>query len=107
MPDATQVLLVTAIRDHADAYERALEDQGVHVHVARTGEDALAAAFGQRLDGIMIDQRLPDATGWELQRRLHQVPELRSTPILILTRAMRAEDLIDAIGEVIGEGARG
>jgi CheY-like chemotaxis protein len=107
MPDATQVLLVTAIRDDADAYERALEDQGVHVHVARTGEDALAVAFGQPLDGIVIDPRLPDASGWELRGRLHQVPALCSTPILILTRAMKAEDLVDAIGEAIGEGARG
>jgi DNA-binding response OmpR family regulator len=45
MPHATHILLATAIRDHADAYENALEKQGVHVHVARSGQDALTAAL--------------------------------------------------------------
>jgi CheY-like chemotaxis protein/Zn ribbon nucleic-acid-binding protein len=125
MTQATRVLLVTAIRDHADAYERALLSHGVHVHVARTGEDAITAAIGQRVDCVVIDLRLPDMTGWELCGQMQRMRELRSTPVIILTpdisighcdegarvgchawlaRPTVAEDLVEAIGEVIGQG---
>ncbi len=124
MSRATHILLATAIRDHADAYERALERHGVHVHVARTGEDALVAALGHPPDCIVIDLRLPDISGWDLCGRLKRLPELRATPVIVLTpditvghssegartgchawlaRPTVAEDLVVAIGEVIDQ----
>jgi CheY-like chemotaxis protein/Zn ribbon nucleic-acid-binding protein len=125
MSHATQILLATAIRDHADAYERVLEKNGFHVHVARTGADATRAALGQRFDCVVIDLRLPDISGWELCGQMKRLPELRATPIIILTpdismghcdegarvgchawlaRPTVAEDLVDVIAEVIAQG---
>jgi CheY-like chemotaxis protein len=124
MTFATHILLATAIRDHADAYEKALERHGVHVHVARTGGDALLAAFGHPPDCIVIDLRLPDMSGWELCAQLKRLPALRATPVIVLTpditaahceegdragchawlaRPTVAEDLVVAIGEVIDQ----
>jgi len=125
MTHVTQILLATAIRDHADAYERALADNGFHAHVARTGEDALAAALGQPFDCIVIDLRLPDMQGWELCGEMKGRLQLRSTPIIILTpdisishcdegarvgchawlaRPTVAEDLVEVIAEVLAQG---
>ena len=124
MTRTTHVLLATAIRDHADAYEKALEKHGVHVHVARTGEDARVAAVGHPPDCIVIDLRLPDISGWVLCGQLTKLPELRATPVIVLTpdisfghcdegaragchawlaRPTVAEDLVVAIGEVIDQ----
>ena len=121
---ATHVLLATAIRDHADAYENALEKHGVHVHVARSGGDALAAAVGHPPDCVVIDLRLPDMSGWALCGQLKKLPTLRATPVIVLTpdvntahydegaragchawlaRPTVAEDLVAAIGEVIDQ----
>ena len=125
MTQATQILLATAIRDHADAYERSLEDNGFHVHIARTGEDAMAASAGQRFDCVVIDLRLPDIAGWELCGQMKSLPQQRSTPIIILTpdisishcdegarvgchawlaRPTVAEDLVEVIAEVLAQG---
>jgi DNA-binding response OmpR family regulator len=104
MSHATQILLATAIRDHADAYERVLEDNGFHVHVARTGEDAMTAALGQRFDCIVIDLRLPDTPGWALCGEMNRQPNLRSTPIVALeARPTMADDLVEMIGDAIAE----
>jgi CheY-like chemotaxis protein len=125
MKYATHILLVTAIRDHANAYQSALERHGVHVHLARTGEDALIAAEGCVPDCIVIDLRLPDVSGWELCSQLKQSPGLRVTPVIVLTpdisishcdegaragchawlsRPTAADDLVQAIGDVIDQG---
>jgi len=125
MTHATQVLLATAIRDHADAYETTLEDNGFHVHVARTGEDAMTAALGQPFDCIVIDLRLPDITGWELCGQMKRTQQLRAIPVIILTpdisishcdegarvgchawlaRPTVAEDLVEVIAEVLAQG---
>ena len=124
MTYATQILLATAIRDHADAYERALEESGFRVHVARSGEDAMDAALAQRFDCVVIDLRLPDVAGWELCGQMKRTRELRDVPIIILTpdisishcdegarvgchawlaRPTVAEDLVEVIGEVLGQ----
>jgi DNA-binding response OmpR family regulator len=125
MSHATHVLLATAIRDHADTYEQVLEENGFHVHVARTGEDAMRAAVGQRIDCIVIDLRLPDISGWALCGEMKKTPQLRATPIIVLTpdisvdhcdegarvgchawlaRPTVAEDLVEIIAEVIATG---
>ena len=124
MSHATQILLATAIRDHADAYETALEDNGFRAHVARTGEDAISAALAQAFDCIVIDLRLPDMPGWALCGELRRLPELQRTPIIVLTpdistghcdegarvgchawlaRPTVAEDLVEAIAEVLAQ----
>src|SRR5215831_908745 len=104
MPHVTQILLATGIRDHADAYETALGDNGFHVHIARTGEDAMAAALGQRFDCIAIDLRLPDMPPSELCAWMKRDAQLRGTPLIVLTQSTVADDLVDAIAAAIAEG---
>jgi DNA-binding response OmpR family regulator len=124
MSHATQVLVATAIRDHADAYERALKANGARVCLAYTGDEAIRVALAQPVDCIVIDLRLPDITGWELCGQMKRTPELRAVPIIILTpdisighcdegarvgchawlaRPTVAEDLVEVIGEVLSQ----
>jgi len=104
MTHVTQILLATAMRDHADAYERALDDNGFHVHIARTGEDAMEAARGQRFDCIVIDLRLPDMPTRGLRGEMRRQPQLRATPIVEL--AAFAENLVEIVGDAIAGGSR-
>jgi CheY-like chemotaxis protein len=124
MTHATHILLATSVRDHADAYESALEEHGVHVHVARSGRDAVVAALGHPPDCIVIDFRLPDMSGWDLCDELKRLRELRATPVIVLTPDVHIgrrdegtkagchawlahprvpEDLVVVIGEVIDQ----
>ncbi len=62
---------------------RALDEQGLALHVATTGPDAIESAMGSRPDLIVLDLGLPGCDGLEVIR------ELRSRgfdrPILVLT----------------------
>jgi CheY-like chemotaxis protein len=83
MPDL--VLLVNDIPDHARAYGEALRRQGYHVHVARSGREALAAVTSSQPACAIIDLRLPDMTGWELCRALRKREECDAIRIVVLT----------------------
>ncbi len=68
MPSAELILLVNDIPDHLATYETALERHGFRVEIARTGEEALAAARQHLPECAVIDLRLPDMSGWDLCR---------------------------------------
>ena len=85
----TLILLVDDITDHADHYEATLSQHGFRVQRARTGQDALRFARASLPECVVIDLRLPDMTGWELCRQLHEHSEHRPR-IIVLTPEVSA-----------------
>ena len=79
------VLLVNDIPDHAVTYGRALSQNGYHVHLARTGKDALDLIRHTTPECAVIDLRLPDMSGWDLCRELKKRESGRGLPIVVLT----------------------
>jgi two-component system KDP operon response regulator KdpE len=65
---------------------------------AFSGESGLAAAALHRPQLILLDIRMPDLDGFEVNRRLQDTPELSSIPIVFLSahaqEAARREALI-------------
>src|SRR6059036_2227220 len=74
-----------------------LKNAGYEVHVAETGEDALAKAEAQQPSLIVLDLMLPDIDGIEVCRRLRRRSDV---PILMLTA--RDEDVDKIIGLEVG-----
>jgi CheY-like chemotaxis protein len=64
------------------AKSRMLKVAGYTVIEARNGEDGLKLAREQRPDGIVLDIKLPDMTGWEVTRRLKADPNTAHIPVL-------------------------
>ncbi len=63
-----------------------LEQSGVEVTQAATGDDALAQARTRDFDLVIMDLHLPGMDGAETTRRLRRVrPSLRHVPIIALT----------------------
>ena len=62
-----------------------LQGAGYEVTTARDGEEALAAARRVTPDLMVLDVMLPAVNGFEVCRRVRQVPALRHVPILFLT----------------------
>jgi DNA-binding response OmpR family regulator len=56
----------------------------VSVH-ASDGESGLAAAESDRPDVILLDIRMPDMDGFEVNRRLKGVAELADIPVIFLS----------------------
>jgi diguanylate cyclase (GGDEF)-like protein len=86
-PRATCVLVV----DDDDAtrmlVSRWLAKGGITLFEARSGEEALKIAEerGDELDAVVLDVMMPGLDGFEVCRRLHDLPMTASTPVLLLT----------------------
>jgi CheY-like chemotaxis protein len=85
MAEQEIILLVDDIPDHAVSYERALTRHGFHVRLARSGEEAIAAAKESLPDCAVIDLRLPDMSGWDLCREIRDPLSGNSPRLIVLT----------------------
>jgi CheY-like chemotaxis protein len=70
-----------------------LEDERVRVIAARDGVAALALAEEIGPDLILLDVNMPGHDGVEVCRRLRADPRFARTPIVMLTAAVRPEDV--------------
>lgn len=77
----------------------ALDDVDV-VEASRQAEAEVLAAAG-RLDGAVVDRRLPDGDGLALVKAIRREPKSADIPIVVLTAGYRPED----IAEVLAAGA--
>ena len=70
-----------------------LRQYGYNLLEAVDGEEALQVAERERPDLILIDIQLPKVDGFEVTRRLRQMPAFSSIPIVALTaHAMKGDE---------------
>ncbi len=62
-----------------------LEREGYDVSEAQDGEEALIVAVERKPDLVVLDWMLPLLSGIEVCRRLRRLPDVRNTPIIMLT----------------------
>jgi len=86
-----RVLMIEDDTAVADMYRLRLEKDGYEVTTARTGEEGLVHAAGDRPDLIYLDLRLPGIDGLEVLRRLRTMTATAQTPVIILTNFGRPE----------------
>ena len=68
-----------------------LTSAGYEVKEAASGEEALAAIYGDpRPDAVLLDVRMGGIDGWETMRRLRKDPSVRGTPVVIFTAQLSA-----------------
>jgi putative two-component system response regulator len=74
-----------------------LTAQGYEVDTAFDGESALMAIEGQNPDVILLDVQLPGLDGFEVCRRVKQIPETRLIPVVMVTGLHARDDRIAGI----------
>jgi CheY-like chemotaxis protein len=72
----------------------------IELHVATNGRDGIQAAIDSHPALILLDNRLPDATGTDILRRLASRPATAAIPVVILS-----SDADEFIDQLIAEGA--
>jgi CheY-like chemotaxis protein len=72
----------------------------IALHVARNGRDGVQAAIDKHPDLILLDNRLPDATGREILRELTSVSATTSIPVVVFS-----SDSGGVIDELLANGA--
>jgi DNA-binding response OmpR family regulator len=66
-------------------YVNFLEPRGYRTLTAEDGLRGIEIAKRERPDVILLDVMLRGLSGFDICRKLHQVDELQSTPIILLT----------------------
>ncbi len=80
-----RLLIVDDNRDAAEMLAMYLEAAGHEIHVAYDGADALARAGAIGPDACLLDVGLPDMSGYELARRLRELPATRGAEMIAIT----------------------
>ncbi|MDB5939726.1 MAG: putative histidine kinase, hybrid, partial [Polaromonas sp.] len=80
-----RLLVVEDNRDAANLLAEMMEMMGFRVSVAYTGEAALATMRKDMPDAVLMDIGLPDINGYEVCRRLRQLPGSRQPVVIALT----------------------
>ncbi len=73
-----------------------LERDNFDVTKAFDGEECVEKARGSSFDLILLDVHMPKLDGYEVIKRLKQMPQLRYTPIVFLTGFSTAPDNIES-----------
>jgi CheY-like chemotaxis protein/two-component sensor histidine kinase len=89
---AQTVLVVDDDRDTCETLGMMLEHLGCRVRVAHDADRALASAIRDRPDLVLLDIGLPELDGYEIARRLRELPELSVARVAALTGYAGSED---------------
>ena len=96
------VLVADDDADFVEGVERTLVDEGYHVCVASTGEEAVEKALTGRYDVLLLDVRLPVLNGLEVYRKL--LEQGRALPTIVIS-GYDAEEA-DTISQILQMSAR-
>jgi PAS domain S-box-containing protein len=84
-PGVLHVLIVEDARDTLDMLQAVFESRGYEVTLCETAAEALRVAPSTWFDIIISDIGLPQIDGYDLIKRLRQIPHLRLVPAVALT----------------------
>jgi two-component system, OmpR family, phosphate regulon response regulator PhoB len=95
-----RILVVEDEADIRDVLEYNLKREGHEVVLASTAKDGLRLARERRPDLVLLDLMLPDGSGTELCKALHQEPSTRGARVVMLTA--KGEEIDRVIGFELG-----
>jgi CheY-like chemotaxis protein len=82
---SSQVLVIDDERQTLELVQEVLQGAGLTVILARTGEEGLKALAASHPDAVILDLLMPGMDGFEVLRRIRANPQLRQSPVFILT----------------------
>jgi CheY-like chemotaxis protein len=100
-PGSLAMLYIEDNEDNISLVEALLRRRpNIELHVAMNGRDGVQAAIDKQPGLILLDNRLPDATGGEILRELASRPATAAIPVVVLS-----SDSDEIIDELLAGGA--
>ncbi len=91
MTESKRILLIDDDTEFVEANRDLLESQGYMVATAYNGQSGLSKAIGYKPDLIIMDVMMSHNTeGFDVSREIQLHPELKGTPVLLLTGMRKA-----------------
>jgi two-component system CheB/CheR fusion protein len=97
------ILVVDDSSESTEMLGKLLEIEGAFVDLARSGAEALTIAGQKRFDLVISDISMPEMDGYQLLRKLRQLPHMESVPAVALTGYGRSADIERAHTEGFAE----
>lgn len=97
------ILVVDDSPETTEMLGKLLEMEGAFVESARSGLEALDIARRKYFDLVISDISMPEMDGYQLLRRLRELPEMASVPAVALTGYGRTADIDRAREEGFAE----
>ncbi|MGK7914932.1 MAG: MHYT domain-containing protein [Prochloraceae cyanobacterium] len=88
-----KLLVVDDKEENRELLVKILKPIGFEVETATNGEQMLSMAFSIRPDLILLDLFMPVKTGFTSSKELHQRPELRNIPIIVVSASSITEEM--------------
>ena len=92
-----KILIVEDNKANLDMLSRRLERRDFEVVSGIDGNEAIEKARSENPDLILMDMSLPGIDGWEATRRIKEMEETKSIPIVALTAHAMSGDRARAI----------
>jgi serine phosphatase RsbU (regulator of sigma subunit) len=92
-----QIVLIDDNLNDATLMRRVLERAGFAVYHAGSGEGGVALTAEKVPDCVLVDYRMPGMDGHEVCRQIRGREELRNIPILMLTGADSARNVVEGL----------
>ena len=89
-----KVLCVEDEPDMIDLVRLILERKGFEVVGALGGQEGLDAIRREQPDLILLDLMMPDMDGWEVYRQIRADPNLKHTPVIVVTAKAQSIDKV-------------
>lgn len=71
--------------------------KGFDVLTAPDGQAAMDIAEREPLDAVVLDAMMPRLDGYEVLRRLREMPATREVPVIMLTARKGERDILEAL----------
>ncbi|HEV2884265.1 MAG TPA: PAS domain S-box protein [Pyrinomonadaceae bacterium] len=97
------ILVVDDSSETTEMLGKLLELEGAFVETARSGAEALEIANAKRFDLVVSDISMPEMDGYQLLRKLRQLPAMENVPAVALTGYGRGADVERAHEEGFAE----
>ncbi|HAT51333.1 MAG: response regulator [Nitrospirae bacterium] len=79
------VLLVEDNEINQQVAKELMEDEGVLVHIAQNGEEAVAAVQQTAFDAVLMDIQMPVMDGYSASRAIRKMEKFQNLPIIAMT----------------------
>lgn len=89
-----EVLIVDDSKTELMFLSGLLQDNGLSVRTAESGEEALKRLADAKPDLILMDVVMPGQNGFQLTRSIHRTPEYAEIPIIICTSKNQETDRV-------------
>jgi two-component system alkaline phosphatase synthesis response regulator PhoP len=91
---AKKILVIDDDPDFVDSVENLLEAKGYQVVSASNGKEGVEKARVEKPDLILLDVMMNTKDeGFNVARQMHQIPEIKDTPVVLVTGVRREMNL--------------